>query len=180
MGPNPSAGWGSRLEIVEGDITRFTADAIVNAASHSLLGGAGLSGALLAAAGPELREECAALGGCDSGEAMITKAYRLAARHVIHAVGPVWYGGYEGEGETLARCYQRCLDLVEQHGHRTVAFPSIGTGAHGFPPERAARIALRAIVSFLNRNTAVEKISVVCYDHTTFDCYQAAARELSQ
>jgi O-acetyl-ADP-ribose deacetylase (regulator of RNase III) len=152
----------------------------VNAASHSLLGGAGLSGALLGAGGPELREECAALGGCPSGEAKITKGYRLPARHVIHAVGPVWYGGYEGEEETLARCYQCCLALVERHGHRTVAFPSIGTGAHGFPPERAARIALREIASFLNRNPAVEKISVVCYEPGIFDCYLAALRELSQ
>jgi O-acetyl-ADP-ribose deacetylase (regulator of RNase III) len=168
---NSSVAWRERLEVVEGDITRFAADAIVNAASHSLLGKAGLSGAILAAAGPELSDECTALGGCASGEAKITKAYGLSARHVIHAVGPIWYGGGDGEDSVLARCYESCFKLIEQYGHRTVAFPSIGTGAHGFPLERAASIALAAIADFLMRNTTVEKITVVCYDPTTYRVY---------
>jgi O-acetyl-ADP-ribose deacetylase len=172
-----SVTWRERLAIVEGDITRFAADAIVNAASHSLLGAAGLSGALFAAAGPELRQECAALGVCASGEAKLTKAYRLPARHVIHAVGPVWYGGSEHEEETLTRCYERCFELAEQQGHRTVAFPSISTGAHGFPLEQATRIALPAIAAFLKRNQEVEKITVVCCDRDTYEAYLAALRE---
>jgi O-acetyl-ADP-ribose deacetylase (regulator of RNase III) len=171
--------WVDRLDVVRGDITRFAADAIVNAASHSLLGGAGLSGAILAAAGPELEAECARLGGCESGDAKITKAYQLPARHVIHAVGPVWYGGYDGEEELLARCYERCFALVEEYGHRTVAFPSIGTGAHAFPVERAARIALRAIVSFLKRQPFIEKVTVVCFDDTTHESYLSALREFA-
>ncbi|HJS06823.1 MAG TPA: macro domain-containing protein [Pirellulales bacterium] len=170
--------WLGRLEIVENDITRITADAIVNAASHSLLGNAGLSAALFAAAGPELRDECAALGGCASGEAKITKAYRLSARHVIHAVGPIWYGGVDREDEVLARCYESCFKLVERYGHRTIAFPSIGTGAHGFPLERAASIALAAITGFLVRNAAVEKITVVCYDRETYRGYLRTLQDL--
>ena len=168
-----------RFEIVEGDISQFAVDAVVNAASHSLLGSAGVSGALLAAAGPELREDCAALGGCASGEAKITKAYRLPARHVIHAVGPVWYGGYQGEEDALARCYERCFELIEQQGYTTVAFPSIGTGAHGFPLDRAVGIALRAMMDFLKYNTVVQKITVVCYDRKTYDAYVAGLQELS-
>ena len=167
-----------RLEVVECDITRIVADAIVNAASHSLLGSAGVSGAIFAAAGPELREECAALGGCASGDAKITGAYRLSARHVIHAVGPIWYGGVDREDDVLARCYQRCLDIVEQYGHKTVAFPSIGTGAHGFPLERAAAIALRTITNFLMRNAIVEKVTIACYDRATYNAYLVAYREL--
>jgi O-acetyl-ADP-ribose deacetylase (regulator of RNase III) len=171
---NSSIAWLERLDVIEGDITRIAADAIVNAASHSLLGSAGLSGALFAAAGPELRDECAALGGCASGEAKITKAYQLSARHVIHAVGPIWYGGADREDEVLSRCYESCFKLVEQYGHRTIAFPSIGTGAHGFPLERAAPIALAAIAGFLKRNTTVEKITVVCFDRTTYRGYLKA------
>jgi O-acetyl-ADP-ribose deacetylase (regulator of RNase III) len=173
------ATWINRLHVVKGDITRFAADAIVNAASHSLLGGAGLSGALLTAAGPELEAECAGLGGCESGDAKITHAYRLPARHVIHAVGPVWYGGYDGEEELLARCYERCFALVEQYGHKTVAFPSIGTGAHGFPIERATRIALSAAIRFLRRKPLFEKVTIVCYDDETHQAYLSALREFA-
>ena len=167
-----------RLEVVECDITSVVADAIVNAASHSLLGNAGVSGTIFDAAGPELREECAALGGCASGDAQITGAYRLPARHVIHAVGPIWYGGVDREEDVLAQCYQRCLDIVQQYGHKTVPFPSIGTGSHGFPLERAAAIALKTITSFLMRNATVEKITIACYDKQTYDAYLAAYRKL--
>lgn len=173
-----SAFWRGRLAVIQGDITHFPADAIVNAASQSLLGAAGLSGVLLAAAGPEVRQECVALGGCMAGEAKVTQAGRLPARHVIHAVGPVWYDGIDGEETTLARCYERCLSLVEQYGHRTVAFPSISTGAHGFPLERAARIALGAITDFLNRNGAVERVTIVCYDTATCQAYLMTLQEL--
>ncbi len=106
--------------------------------------------------------------------------HELPARHVIHAVGPVWYGGYQGEEEVLARCYQRCLELIEQQAHKKVAFPSIGTGAHGFPLKRATRIALRTITAFLRRNSTVEKITVVCYDVETCETYRAALREWSE
>src|SRR5437667_391584 len=133
--------WTQRLEIVQGDITRLAVDAIVNAANSSLLGGGGVDGAIHRAAGPQLREECAGLNGCDTGAAKITAGYRLPARHVIHTVGPVWNGGRESEDEDLARCYRSCFALVRQHGLRSVAFPAISTGAYSFPIERACRIA---------------------------------------
>src|SRR5438552_1007471 len=134
-----------RIEIIQGDITKLAVDAIVNAANSSLLGGGGVDGAIHAAAGRELREECQTLDGCDTGEAKITKGYKLPARHVIHTVGPVWQGGEDGEDELLARCYRNSLELAERHGLRTIAFPSISTGAFRFPVERACRIALAEI-----------------------------------
>src|SRR5437870_3881569 len=134
-----------RLELVEGDITEQAVDAIVNAANTSLLGGGGVDGAIHRAAGPQLLEECRKLNGCATGAAKITKGYQLRARHVIHTVGPVWHGGGHGEDELLARCYQSCFALAEEHGLRNIAFPSISTGAYGFPVERASRIAVREI-----------------------------------
>jgi O-acetyl-ADP-ribose deacetylase (regulator of RNase III) len=169
--------WAERLEIVRGDITQQAVDAIVNAANSSLLGGGGVDGAIHRAAGPELRAECAALGGCDTGDAKMTKGYRLPARHVIHTVGPVWYGGLGGEGEDLARCYQSCFALVEQHGLRTVAFPSISTGAFRFPIDRAVHIALTEIQGFLEHNATVEKVVVVCFEESVYESYLAALRE---
>jgi O-acetyl-ADP-ribose deacetylase (regulator of RNase III) len=144
-----------RRDVVQGDITRQQVDAIVNAANNSLLGGGGVDGAIHRAAGPLLLQECRAIGGCPTGEARITGGYNLPARFVIHTVGPVWYGGSNGEDELLARCYRSCFSLVVAHGIRSVAFPSISTGAYGFPIARASRIALKEIGTFLSENESV-------------------------
>ena len=169
-----------RLAVVLGDITLQQVDAIVNAANSSLLGGGGVDGAIHAAAGPQLLAECRTLGGCPTGEAKITKGYRLPARHVIHTVGPVWQGGDRDEDELLAGCYRNSLALAERHGLRTVAFPSISTGAFGFPVERAARLAVREIREALTRNASLERVMVVCFDRRTYDCYRAALSETGE
>lgn len=169
----------NRLELVRGDITKQDVDAIVNAANNSLLGGGGVDGAIHRAAGPELLEECRKLNGCRTGEAKITRGYRLPARWVIHTVGPVWHGGSSSEDELLANCYRSCFTLVEQHHLKTVAFPSISTGAYGFPVGRASKIAVREINNFLDRNDSVEQVSVVCFDQGTYDAYQNAIREIA-
>lgn len=170
----------ARVTVIEGDITRQTVDAIINAANRSLLGGGGVDGAIHRAAGPELLAECRTLGGCPTGEARITRGYRLAARHVIHTVGPVWEGGGANEHELLARCYRNALALAEQHGLRTLAFPAISTGAYGFPLAPAARIALAEITAFLARNTTLEKILIVCYPRQIYDSYQDAIKEFTE
>lgn len=167
-----------RLGVVEGDITQQPVEAIVNAANTTLLGGGGVDGAIHRAAGPELLAECRTLGGCATGEAKITKGYRLAAKWVIHTVGPVWRDGKHGEEELLASCYRSCFTLVEQYGIRTVAFPSISTGAYGFPMERAARIAVAEAKRFLERNAAVEKILLVCFGKNAFDIHVQARNEI--
>jgi O-acetyl-ADP-ribose deacetylase (regulator of RNase III) len=153
-------------------------DAIVNAANTTLLGGGGVDGAIHRAAGPELKEECRKLGGCPTGEARITKGYRLPARWVIHAVGPVWRGGTQGEDELLASCYRRSLELALAYGIRTIAFPAISTGAYGFPKDRAARIAVQEIRRFLESHpSALEKVFLVAFDSATLDCYKRALAE---
>lgn len=166
-----------RLHIVQGDITKQAVDAIVNAANSTLLGGGGVDGAIHRAAGCELLDECKTLNGCPTGEARITKGYRLPAKWVIHTVGPIWRGGGHNEAELLAGCYRSCFALVEKHGIRSVAFPSISTGAYSFPIERACRIALAEIQGFLNKNSTVEKVAVVCFDSHTRACYAAALNE---
>jgi O-acetyl-ADP-ribose deacetylase (regulator of RNase III) len=167
----------SRISIIAGDITQQRVEAIVNAANTTLLGGGGVDGAIHRAAGPELLAECRALGGCATGQAKITRGYRLPAKWVIHTVGPVWHGGNHGEDELLASCYRSCFALVEQHGIKTVAFPAISAGAYGFPMDRAARIAVRETKSFLERNRPVEKVILVCFGAGALEVHEAALRE---
>ena len=164
----------NRVQVVEGDITKQRVDAIVNAANTTLLGGGGVDGAIHRAAGPELLEECRALGGCPTGEARITKGYKLPAKWVIHTVGPVWRDGRHGEEELLASCYRNSLALAEQNGARTIAFPSISSGAYGFPMDKAARIAVAEIRTFLERDGSVEKVVLVCFGNRAFDIHREA------
>ena len=168
----------TRIEIIEGDITRLAVDAIVNAANNALLGGGGVDGAIHRTAGPELLRECRELHGCATGEAKITRGYGLPAKHVIHTVGPVWRGGGHDEDRLLANCYRNCLLLAQEQGLKTVAFPSISTGAYRFPLERAARIALRETRAFLSRNTGIEKAIFVCFERDALQTYRTLAGEL--
>ena len=168
----------NRIKVVEGDITKQTVDAIANAANTTLLGGGGVDGAIHRAAGPELLEECRKLAGCPTGQARITKGYKLQAKWVIHTVGPVWREGKHGEDELLAGCYRNSLALAEQNGVKTIAFPSISTGAYGFPMERAAHVAVTEIKTFLERKSAIEKVLLVCFGKGAFEIHQQAVREV--
>ncbi|PYM11469.1 MAG: O-acetyl-ADP-ribose deacetylase [Verrucomicrobia bacterium] len=168
----------NRIEVVEGDITKQQVDAIVNAANTTLLGGGGVDGAIHRAAGPELLEECRRLGGCPTGQARITKGYRLPSKRVIHTVGPFWRDGHRGEDELLAGCYRNSLALAEQHGVKTIAFPSISTGAYGFPMERAAKIAVTEIKKTLERKSSIEKGLLVCFGRSAFEVHQKTVRDM--
>src|SRR4030081_516934 len=161
----------SRMHIELGDITQLSVDAIVNAANSSLLGGGGVDGAIHRAAGRELLEACRQLGGCPTGEARSTAGFRLPARWVIHTVGPVWSGGKRGEPELLASCYRRSLEVADELGIRSVAFPAISTGAYGFPGQLAAEIAVNTVRS---ANTEVELVRLVAFDAETFVLYRKA------
>jgi O-acetyl-ADP-ribose deacetylase (regulator of RNase III) len=167
------------IVVVEGDITEQKVDAIVNAANTSLLGGGGVDGAIHDAAGPELLEECRTLHGCPTGEAKITRGYRLPARWVIHTVGPIWRGGRDFEDELLANCYRRSLEVAVENGVRSVAFPAISTGIYGFPLERATRIAVREVRAFLRKNPSLEKVLFVCFDSRTRHTYETVMSENS-
>ncbi len=167
-----------RVIVVEGDITKQEVDAIVNAANSTLLGGGGVDGAIHRAAGPRLVEECRRLGGCLTGQTKITKGYNLPARWVIHTVGPVWHGGARREDELLASCYRASLELALEMGIRTIAFPAISTGVYGFPLERATAIAVREVISFLEKNPALEKVVFVCFGKYTYERYLNAAKDV--
>ena len=160
-----------RIEAVEGDITMQLVDAIVNAANTTLLGGGGVDGAIHRAAGPELLAECSTLGGCPTGEARITRGYRLPAKWVVHTVGPVWHGGDSGEDDLLASCYRNSLAIAQQHDIRSIAFPAISTGAYRFPLERATRIAVTETAAFLEAVPSIEKVVFVCFGRPDFETY---------
>lgn len=168
-----------RIEILEADITKLAVDAIVNAANQSLLGGGGVDGAIHRAAGPELLEECRALGGCPTGQAKITKGYGLAARFVIHAVGPRYRDGRHGEPELLAGCYTESLKLAVAHGVRSIAFPAISCGIYGYPVADAARIAVRAVKGFLENETSIKRVIFACFGSDVFDAFQSTLDYLS-
>lgn len=163
-----------RVKILEGDITKQEVDAIVNAANTSLLGGGGVDGAIHRAAGPELLEETRKIGGCPTGEARVSKGYRLPAKWVIHTVGPIWAGGHRNEEKLLASCYRNCFKAAVGLGVKTIAFPSISTGAYGFPLDRATQIALKETKEFLQTNETLETVVFVCFGERVLRTYKDA------
>lgn len=162
----------AKIELVLGDITQMDVDAIVNAANESLLGGGGVDGAIHRAAGPQLLEECRAIGGCPTGEARITKGYKLKARHVIHTVGPIWRGGQQNETLLLRNAYVNSLSLAQKHGLKSIAFPNISTGVYHFPKQSAAQIAIRAVEEFTAQNRFPERVVFVCFDQENYNIYK--------
>jgi O-acetyl-ADP-ribose deacetylase (regulator of RNase III) len=164
----------ARLEVIVADITTLSVDAIVNAANTSLLGGGGVDGAIHRAAGAELLAECRTLGGCETGGARITRGYRLPARHVIHAVGPVWNGGNHGEGALLASCYRRAIDLCQAHALASIAFPAISTGVYRFPADRAAEIAVASTVEALADATSLDQVIFCCFSNESARLHEQA------
>ncbi len=167
----------SRIEVVEGDITKLAVGAVVTAANESLLGGGGVDGAIHRAAGPQLLQECMSVGICPEGEARITKGYLLPAKHVIHAVGPVYETGKNGEPEILASAYRAALQLAKQHDIQTIAFPCLATGTYGYPKPQACEIAVSTVMAWLAQNELPRKVVFCCYDEEDMELY---ARRLEQ
>ena len=167
----------TRLHAIRGDITSLETDVIVNAANSSLLGGGGVDGAIHRAAGPELLQECRSVGGCKTGDAKITKGYRLKAKYVIHTVGPVWHGGKSNEPEQLASCYLRSLEIAVANGLSAIAFPCISTGAYGYPAEAAAEIAVKTVRDFVETETSLKEVVFCCFSEEDLQLYQQALNE---
>lgn len=167
-----------KIEIIKADITQLKVDAIVNAANNSLMGGGGVDGAIHKAAGSELLEECRKLKGCATGQSKITKGYKLPASYIIHTVGPVWNNGTENEEELLRSCYLTSMQLATQYNIKTIAFPSISTGAYRFPFDKAASIAYQTISKYLDQNTSIEKVYLVCYSDKDMEQYKRAIQKI--
>lgn len=165
------------LRALRADITTLPVDAIVNAANSSLLGGGGVDGAIHRAAGPELLQECRRLGGCKTGDAKLTKGYRLPARYVIHAVGPVWHGGDKGEEGLLASCYRRAIEIASQNDVASLAFPSISTGVYGYPIERAASVAVQSVRSAVEQHSAIREVIFCCFSESDLEVYRGVLDE---
>lgn len=169
---------GSAIDLVQGDITQQDTDAIVNAANSSLLGGGGVDGAIHRAAGPELLAECRTLGGCATGDAKITRGYKLKAKYVIHAVGPVYRDGRQGEAELLASVYRRSLELAAANNLKSVAFPAISTGVYGYPVQAAARVALRTVIDFLQQNDQIDLVRFVLFSTPAYDIHSQVLEQI--
>jgi O-acetyl-ADP-ribose deacetylase (regulator of RNase III) len=161
----------SRIDVVKGDITKLNVDAIVNAANSSLLGGGGVDGAIHRAAGPDLVHECRLLGGCKTGQAKITKGYRLPAKFIIHTVGPVWNGGTQNEAALLRGCYAACLEIAASRRLASIAFPAISCGIFRYPPEQAVEIAVATTVDFLQATSSSMRVTFVCFEQPLYDLY---------